>query len=157
MKIAKKIAWALLIVFVGMQFIRPEKNQAEAGHEHAFVTETNPSAEVRTILMESCFDCHSNNTAYPWYNNIAPVSFWIAGHVDEGKEHLNISAWDSYDTQKKEHKFEEVVEVMEEKSMPLNEYTWTHEEARLSDAQIDAVMEWAKRTRMLYQLGVRPE
>ncbi|NAS11707.1 heme-binding domain-containing protein [Poritiphilus flavus] len=157
MKLAKKIAWALLIIFVGMQFIRPDKNLAEDGHEQAFLTETNPPAEVRTILKESCYDCHSNNTVYPWYNNIAPVSFWIAGHVDEGKEHFNISAWDSYDAKKKDHKLEEVVEVMEEHSMPLNEYTWTHEEARLSQGQIDAILEWAKKTRSLYQLGARPE
>ena len=133
MKIAKKIAWGLLIIFIGMQFYRPEKNLAQEGHAAAFLTETNPPEEVRVILENTCYDCHSNNTVYPWYNNLAPVSYWLADHIKHGKGHLNMSDWSSYDNKKKDHKLEEVIEVMEENSMPLNEYTWTHEDARLTE------------------------
>lgn len=157
MKIGKKIAWALLLVFVAMQFIRPEKNQDSSDHLAAFLSETNPPAEVRELLKTSCFDCHSNHTEYPWYNAVAPVSYWLADHVNEGKEHLNFSAWSTYETKRKDHKLEEVVETVEEGEMPLNEYTWTHEGARLTPEQREAIIEWAKKTRALYALGGQPE
>lgn len=157
MKLGKKIAWALLLVFVGMQFIRPEKNQDSTDHLSAFLSETNPPAEVRELLKTSCYDCHSNQTEYPWYNAVAPVSYWLADHVNEGKEHLNFSAWNTYDAKRRDHKLEEVVEMVEEGEMPLNEYTWTHEGARLTEAQRKAITEWAEKTRALYSLGGQPE
>lgn len=157
MKIGKKIAWALLGVFVVMQFIRPEKNQDPGDHLAAFLSETNPPAEVRELLKTGCYDCHSNQTEYPWYNNVAPVSYWLAGHVNDGKKHLNFSAWDTYEAKRKDHKLEEVVETVKEGEMPLNSYTWTHQGARLTQQQREAITAWAQQTRALYALGDRPE
>lgn len=157
MKLLKKIAWVLLISLIVMQFIRPEKNTASADHASYFEQETNPPDEVLLVLKNTCYDCHSDNTVYPWYNNIAPVSYWLADHVDHGKGHLNFSAWESYETDKKDHKLEEVIETMESGEMPLREYTWTHSEARLTDAQRKAVIQWAETTRLLYQLDQRPQ
>ncbi len=157
MKILKKIALALLAVFLLMQFYRPEKNIAQGNHTSTFLVETNPPKNVKVILEQTCYDCHSNNTEYPWYNTIAPVSYWLANHVDEGKKHLNFSEWKGYTIKKKDHKLEEVIEMMEEGEMPLKEYTWTHEEARLTQEERGAIIEWAKRIRALYQLDLRPE
>ena len=157
MKLGKKIAWALLIIFVAMQFYRPEKNEMSGDHLSKFLEETNPPQEVAGILESSCYDCHTNQTNYPWYNQVAPVSWWLADHIEEGKEHLNFSAWESYSPKKKDHKLEEVVETVESAEMPLNEYTWTHSEANLSEEQRKAVMDWAKQTRTLYQLGDSPK
>lgn len=158
MKIGKKIAWALLLLLVAIQFYRPEKNEtADVNHLSPFLAETNPPEEVLGILKTSCFDCHSNQTRYPWYHSVAPVSFWLDGHIDEGKEHLNFSDWASYNDKKKDHKLEEVIETVEEGEMPLDSYTWTHAEARLTGAQREAVMAWARRTRTLFELGDRPE
>lgn len=157
MKIIKKVAVALLIVFVAMQFYRPEKNQAQGAHTARFLIETNPPQGVKIILQQTCYDCHSNNTVYPWYNNVAPVSYWLADHVKDGKKHLNFSAWESYSEKKKDHKLEELVEMIEIGVMPLKEYTWTHEEARLTEEQRRAIMSWAKQTRALYQLNQQPK
>ena len=157
MKITKKIAWVLLIALIIIQFIRPDRNESESAGDTIFINETNPPEEVSVILKSSCYDCHSNNTVYPWYNNIAPVSFWIADHIDHGKGHLNFSEWDKYDNKKKDHKLEEVVETVESAEMPLTEYTWTHAHARLSDQQRAAVIEWAEKTRLLYELGQQPQ
>lgn len=157
MKIVKKIAVGLLLVFVAMQFYRPEKNQAQGNHTALFLTETNPPQEVKIILQQTCYDCHSNNTEYPWYNNIAPVSYWLADHVKDGKKHLNFSDWESYSAKKKDHKLDELIEEVEEGEMPLNEYTWTHEEAQLTDQQRDDIIAWAKQTRALYQLNQLPK
>ena len=157
MKILKKILIGLLVVFIAIQFYRPEKNISKENDIAAFMQETNPPEEVRTILKTTCFDCHSNNTVYPWYDNIAPVSFWLADHIEEGKSELNFSEWATYSDKKKDHKLEELYEETEKRSMPLKEYTWTHEGARLTQAQIDAVVKWAKDTRSLYQLGNQPK
>ena len=140
-----------------MQFIRPEKNTASADHASYFEQETNPPDEVLLVLKNTCYDCHSDNTVYPWYNNIAPVSYWLADHVDHGKGHLNFSAWESYETDKKDHKLEEVIEEIKKEKMPLKEYKWTHEDARLTDDQISEISSWAAKTRALYQLGQQPE
>ncbi|MBO6531743.1 MAG: heme-binding domain-containing protein [Muricauda sp.] len=150
MKIAKKIALALLVVLVGMQFYRPEKNVAAGDYVAAFETETNPSPEVKAILNTACYDCHSDNTEYPWYNNIAPVSYWLADHIEDGKKHLNFSDWQNYDAKKKDHKLEELIEEVKEGEMPLKEYTWTHGDAKLTQEQISALVAWADGVRANY-------
>ncbi len=150
------MAVVLLLVLIAMQFYRPEKNMAQGNHTAIFITETNPPEDVKLILKSTCYDCHSNNTSYPWYNNIAPVSYWLADHVKQGKDELNFSVWGSYSAKKKDHKLEEVVAVIEEGEMPLKEYTWTHAEAKLTDAQKQAIIKWAKQSRVLYQLNQQP-
>ena len=157
MKILKKILIALLVVFVIAQFFGPEKNEGDLTSMDAFYAETNPSPEVKKILEVSCIDCHSDVTKYPWYNNITPVNYWLASHVNEGKEHFNISKWEGSPTRRKDHKFEELIEMVEAKEMPLNSYTWTHTEAKLTDNQIKALVDWAKRVRIKYSLEPRPE
>ena len=157
MQIVKRIALALLVILVAIQFYRPEKNIAEKGHDMVFIAETKPQPELVTLLKQACYDCHSNNTVYPWYNNIAPVSYWLADHVTDGKKHLNFSDWESYSIKKKDHKLEEVVEMVEDVEMPLNEYTWTHEEARLTEEQREAIIAWAKKTRELYEVSPEPK
>ena len=157
MNVGKKIAWGLLIAFVVLQFIRPAQNESSTDHLAVFLRETNPPGQVREILENSCYDCHSNHTIYPWYNGIAPISYWLADHIEHGRGHLNFSEWSAYDDKKKDHKLEEVVETIKSGAMPLREYTWTHREARLTGAQRKAVVEWAELTRALYALGERPE
>jgi len=157
MKIVKKIALALLAVLIAMQLYRPEKNSTKGDLKTTFLTETNPPPVVRSLLENACYDCHSNNTSYPWYNYIAPVSYWMAGHVNHGKEELNFSEWEVYTKKKKDHKLEEIIEMIEEDEMPLKEYRWTHDAARLTAEQKEAIMEWAQLSRALYQLNDQPQ
>ena len=81
------------------------------------------------MLKSSCYDCHSNHTKYPWYNNVTPVSWWIASHISEVKEELNFSEWENYTLKKKKHKLKEIIEETGEGEMPLRSYLWTHVEA----------------------------
>lgn len=157
MKLLKKVAIVLLVVFVGMQFYRPDKNVATGDYVKTFEQETQPNPEVQKILETTCYDCHSANTTYPWYNNIAPISYWIDGHIEEGREHLDFSDWANYSAKKKDHKLEEVVEEVEEDKMPLKEYTWTHQDARLTTDQKKALMDWAAKARNQYQAVVLQE
>lgn len=157
MKIIKKIIVLLLIVLLISQFFSPEKNEGDLASVNAFFKDTNTPEAVKLILKESCFDCHSSNTRYPWYNSITPVNYWMAGHIEEAHEELNFSTWNEYTIKKKDHKLEELVEVLEEKEMPLPSYTWTHGKAKLSETQIETVVEWAKFTRVKYGLAPKPQ
>ena len=139
----------LLVAIVIMQFIRPDKN--EGGYEslEAFKNDTKPSKEVLSILKANCFDCHTNQTHYPWYAEIAPISYWIADHVNEGKDEFNMSNWETYSIKKKDHKLEELIEEVEEGEMPLNSYTWIHGKLPVKDQEL--LLQWATLARMKYQ------
>lgn len=135
---------------VAIQLWRPEKNDAEIREVAAFEKETRPSPEVVAILENKCYDCHSNKTVYPWYSEIAPFSLWIADHVEEGNEHFNVSQWDSYDTKKRDHKLEELIEEVEEGEMPLDSYTWLH--GNITEEEKQAILLWAKEARKKYNV-----
>ncbi|ULC58849.1 heme-binding domain-containing protein [Flaviramulus sp. BrNp1-15] len=157
MRLIKKILLVLLLLFVIAQFFGPEKNKGDLSSIEPFLTETNPPEDVKLILKETCYDCHSDYTRYPWYNNITPVNYWLAAHVKDGKKHFNVSNWEGNSVKRKDHKFEELIEMVEEKEMPLKSYTWTHSEAKLTDAQIESVINWAKQVRLKYSLVPKPE
>ncbi|MGY6647680.1 heme-binding domain-containing protein [Wenyingzhuangia sp. IMCC45574] len=145
----KKVLLVIVIVLVGIQFIGVEKNDAATPEVDLFLAETKPSKEVQTILEAKCFDCHSNKTAYPWYSKIAPVSFWIGHHVEEGKEHLDFSNWANYDAKKKKHKLHEVEEEVEEDKMPLESYEKLHGD--LTETEKEALIAWAKQAMASYK------
>ena len=157
MKIVKKILLLLLIVFVISQFFRPDKNEGDLTSIAAFFDDTNPPNDVKLILKESCFDCHSSKTHYPWYSKITPVNYWMADHVKHAKGHLDFSKWNDYSVKKKDHKLEELIEMVEKKEMPLSSYTWMHAESKLTDAQIKSILDWAKLARFKYSLAPKPE
>lgn len=157
MKFLKIILVVLLIIFVLMQFFDPAENAGSTVSFESFLNDTNPDEEVTVILKTTCFDCHSDVTRYPWYNEITPLNFWLANHIEDGKKHFNISAWDDYSVKKKDHKFEELIEMVESKEMPLESYTYIHSEAKLTDSQITAVVDWGKKVRLKYSLAPQPQ
>jgi len=152
MKILKKILLLLLVALIIAQFFGPEKNEGDIISVESFLAETNPPEDVKLILTSACFDCHSYHTRYPWYNNITPFNYWLAGHVNDGKKHFNISesAWSKSELKRKDHKFEELIEMIEKKEMPLDSYTWTHSEAKLTDDQRASIIAWGKKVRAMY-------
>ena len=105
-------------------------------------TEAPVPAELREVLVESCWDCHSNETTWPWYSYVAPVSWFVADHVHEGREELNFSAWNNYDEERALHKIEEMWEHVEEGDMPLKSYLILHGGARLTDEDRAAIQQW---------------
>lgn len=98
--------------------------------------------EVRAILQTSCYDCHSNSTRWPWYSQVAPVSWWISDHVREGREHLNFSIWWTYSASERREHAEEILEEIEDGEMPPLSYTLVHGEARISEAERQTLAEW---------------
>ena len=151
MKIVKKGLLSIAIVLILAQFVGPKKNDGALTTVDAFLTETNPPADVKKILETTCFDCHSAKTSYPWYNAITPINYWLEEHIKDGKKHLNFSKWNDYSLKKKAHKMDELYEEVEAGEMPLKSYTWTHAEARLTQDQIVAVVAWGKRVQREYK------
>ena len=151
----KRILLVLLLAFIVMQFIRPDRNISDVVLDSDLVKVTNTPDEIQTILKTSCYDCHSNNTAYPWYSNIAPVSYWLDDHIEHGKGHLDFSQWSTYSAKKKAHKLEELIEEVKEHKMPLDSYLWIHKDAKLSEDQITQLTNWAQNLRTIYQSEVK--
>jgi hypothetical protein len=141
----KKILSGLGIVFVLIQFVRPVKNESD-DQTHHIATKYPMISEVEHLLKVSCNDCHSNKTAYPWYNNIQPVAWMLANHVTDGKRHLNLSTFTTLPIAVQNHKLEEIAETVEKKEMPDGSYTLfgLHKEANLTDAQRASIITWAK-------------
>jgi hypothetical protein len=140
----KKILLVILIIFVGIQFIRPARNESAGMTANDISQHYHVPAPVQEILKRACNDCHTNNTNYPWYTNIQPVGWWMQHHVDEGKHSLNFSEFGTYKPKDQDHAMEEVIEVIEKNEMPLNSYLWIHRDAKLSEADKKALMDWAK-------------
>ena len=118
----KKLGLAILIVVVLAQFFGPDKNDGDVVSIEPFLADTNPPEDVKLILKNACFDCHSDHTRYPWYNDITPINYWLADHVRHGKGDFNVSKWTEYSDKKKDHKLEELTEEVEKKHMPLPSY-----------------------------------
>ena len=143
----KKIFIGLLAIIIIIQFFRIDKTNAVSDPSlDLFTVEVVPD-EVQSLLKTACFDCHSNTAVYPWYTNVAPVSWWIKRHIDEGRDELNFNDWGSYSVKRKRHKLEEIEEMIDEKEMPLPSYLWIHGEARLTEREQKELIRWSKQLR----------
>ena len=148
-KIIKSIALLLFAALIIIQFFRLEKNLSSIdGPEANDISKVYPvPQEVASILEASCYDCHSNNTHYPWYANFQPVAWWLADHIKEGKKEINFSEFASYRIGRQYKKLEEIKKEVEEGEMPLQSYTIIHGDAKLSAAQKEILLQWASTTR----------
>jgi hypothetical protein len=144
MKRSTKILIGILIVLILIQFIRPNPNNGNALGRNDFTHEIPTSDSVMKILKVSCFDCHSNHTNYPWYAEIAPVNWWLANHVNEGKWELNFSEFITYNDRRKNKKLEEIAKLVQNHEMPLSSYTLLHRNAALNEQQIKTLVQWTK-------------
>ncbi len=141
-KSVRRVLVALLAVLIVMQFIQPDKTNPESPAEADFLAVHNVDGEVGGLIKRACYDCHSNNTRWPWYTSVAPFSYIIADHVEEGREHLNFSEWTSYSADKADHKLEECAEEVEHGEMPLSGYVALHSEADLSNEELEMLVDY---------------
>lgn len=140
-----KIFIGLGILLLLVQFIRPARNLSGDDTKH-LATQYSFPGNVAPLVEKACYDCHSNKTNYPWYSHIQPVGWWIANHVEEGKEHLNFSTFAALSPKDQRHAFKEIFETVKEGEMPLSAYTFNgfHPEARLSPLDRQAITAWAQ-------------
>ncbi|MFM2326138.1 MAG: hypothetical protein RIR31_340 [Bacteroidota bacterium] len=138
----KRFLLLLLLVFIIIQFFRPAKNTSEGISANDITTKYIVPQDVQAILKTSCYDCHSNNTYYPWYNNIQPVAWWLKNHIDEGKRELDFSEFAAYRIGRQYKKLEEINKEVKEGEMPLESYTLIHGDAKLSQEQKLSLANW---------------
>lgn len=132
----------IIILLIVIQFVDVEKNVAIAPSENAIEKYYPVPSHVQKLLKTSCYDCHSNTTVYPAYNNIQPVKWWLADHVNSGKRHLNFDEFNTYSKEKKLKKLDEIAETVRSGEMPLTSYTFIHHDAKLSDAEKSEIEKW---------------
>ncbi|MDR4953042.1 heme-binding domain-containing protein [Chryseobacterium sp. ES2] len=135
MKIAKKIIFWTLVAFALIQFFPIDRTNQPVDTKVNFVDARKSPEKIRTLLKNACYDCHSNETVYPKYAFIAPVSWSVKSHVNEGREHLNFSAWQTYNKDLKENMLNKSIQTIQNKTMPMPGYIVYHKEANLSEAE----------------------
>ena len=150
-KILKGIALALAAILLLIQFVRPLRDNPPVVGSETLEAAVEVPADVNAIIKRSCADCHSNETQYPWYSNVAPFSWLLADHIDDGRKELNFSKWNTYDARKRAHKLEEICEMVNSSSMPLPSYLWIHSDAALSADDSKKLCDWATAERAKLQ------
>jgi hypothetical protein len=145
MKALKRIIVLLLVVFIIIQFFHPKKNLATGpdSYQHDISKSFAIPDSVQKTFQVACYDCHSNNTVYPWYFKVQPVAWWMDDHIHDGKRALNFSEYETYDSVKQYKKLRKAVKALTEGWMPLSSYTWIHKNAILTKTQKDQVSKWA--------------
>jgi len=143
-KVLKIVAVLVVVGFIVLQFFGIDKTNPPVVQAETLEAAVAVPADVSQILGRACNDCHTNTTIYPWYSNIQPSGWFLKGHIDDGRRHLNFSVFNTYTPQKKSKKLEEICEQVESKEMPLPSYLWIHSESKLSDSDAKALCAWTK-------------
>jgi len=142
-KIIKKILFIGLIIFLLMQLYQPARNESfEQDITANFTKVYKVPKNVEAILRTSCYDCHSNNTNYPWYSYIQPARFLMESHIKEGKENLNFNEWGKYSKRRQNSKLESISKQIQTDQMPLAFYTLLHKNTVLNTNQKELVINW---------------
>jgi hypothetical protein len=147
MKWLKRAGIAIAILFAVAQVIRPSMTNPPVDESRTLQARAQVQPEVYAIMERSCNDCHSNKTTWPWYSQVAPVSWYLSRHVDQGRRQLNISDWAGYDNRRATRKLDEICEQVKTGEMPINTYLLIHPSAKLSEADKQALCNWAEQER----------
>ena len=144
-KVLKIILAIVLFIFIGMQFYQPALN-VDKGQVYTtdFTQAYKMPVQVKAMFQTSCYDCHSNNTKYVWYDYVQPARTLVENHIKNAKEDLNFNEWGKYSNRKQERLLNSIKEQIETKQMPLSSYTLMHTDAKLNDEQIKTLTDWLK-------------
>ena len=139
-KTLKRMGVALIIIVVALQFVPVEKTNPPA------YGQLTAPPEVQALLHRACYDCHSNETSWPWYSHVAPASLLIANDVKKGRKEVNFSTWEQYDERRRARKLKEIATQVEKGDMPLFYYLPLHPDAKLTAAERELIVKWAKQS-----------
>ena len=147
LRVLKWIAIVLIVVFLGIQFIRPARTNPPVDESQTIFARTQMTPQVSVILDRSCSDCHSNKTVWPWYSNVAPVSWLISDDVNEGRQALNLSEWGKLAEDRQDRKLRQICDEVSDGVMPLSYYLPMHPHARLSAEDKKTLCDWTEAER----------
>ena len=143
MKAVKIIIAALVLMFIAVQFIPSGIPSNKPEDEKSIANDSLITGPVLDQLRKSCFDCHSNQVDLPWYSKMAPSSWFLAGHINEGRSHLNFSEWEDYSNREKVRILEEIKDEVASGGMPLKSYLLIHRDAKTDSAEVAVILKWA--------------
>jgi hypothetical protein len=138
------IGIGLIVLLIIIQFFHPEKNSSHLDEENDIITFASPPDQIATLLTKACYNCHSNQTVYPWYNHISPVSWYLSRHIMKGKKQLNFSEYGNKDKADRIGLLVKICEELEAGTMPLKSYRIIHKEARLTQEERKMICDWTE-------------
>ena len=144
------LKWTAIVLACGfllMQFSRPARTNPVADESRALEASLHVPPEMKVILARACDDCHSNRTRWPWYSQVAPVSWWLTDHVRHGRSYMNFSDWARYNRRDADHLLNEICQTVKEGYMPLSSYTLMHRNAILSAQDVGTLCAWSQTER----------
>lgn len=140
----KKILLIILVAIIAIQFIQPARNKNGQVSPTDISKVVSVPQNVALLLRNACYDCHSNNTTYPWYANVQPIGWILARHISDGKKELNFSDFGSHTNRRQQSKFKAIASQIKDDEMPLYSYTIIHKNARLSKEEKALIINWAQ-------------
>lgn len=138
----KKILLALIAFMIIAQFFRIDKTNPPVIAANDILVSTAAPENIKNMMKAACYDCHSSETKYPWYMDIAPISWWTKRHVNNGRSSLNFSEWVTFSAKKKKHKLEESALKVRKKWMPISSYLLMHPEAKMTEEEREELASW---------------
>jgi len=147
LRVLKWMAIVLVVLFLVIQFIRPARTNPPVDESQTIFARTQMTPQVAAILERSCRDCHSNKTVWSWYTNVAPISWWLSNHVNEGRQNLNLSEWGKLPPDRQDRKLRQICDEVSDGVMPLSSYLPMHPQARLSDQDKKTLCDWTEAER----------
>jgi hypothetical protein len=136
----------VILILVGLQLVHTPRNESTHHSKYDLFAKYPAPAAIEGALRESCYDCHSDNTRYPWYDTIQPVAWWVGRHVEEGRDHLDFSEFGRYSTKQAARKLSEAYDEIDDDTMPLKSYRLLHPKSRLSPQIKKQVLAWLEAT-----------
>jgi len=149
-KILRVLKWMVIVLvalFLVIQFIRPARTNPPVDESQTIFGRTQMTPQVSAILERSCRDCHSNKTVWPWYTNVAPISWWLSNHINEGRQNLNLSEWGKLPPDRQDRKLRQICDEVSDGMMPLSSYVPMHPQAKLSAEDKKILCDWTEAER----------
>lgn len=143
----RNFLWILLgivVILALMQLITIDKTNPPVDQQKDFLNIQKTPTETASLIRNACYDCHSNETEYPWYSSYAPFSWMIKKHIDNGRGNLNFSTWADYSEEKKMYKLDEIIEEIEMHKMPIKSYANMHPKAQLTREQLQSIVDYSR-------------
>jgi hypothetical protein len=147
MRVAKRILFVLLLIGVFIQFSKPVKNVQNTIPGTDIARLYSMPVTVSGALRNSCYDCHSNNTHYPWYAQIQPAAWYMTRHIKNGKKDLNFNEFGTYSNRKQQSKLRAIASAIKDGTMPISSYLMIHKDAKLTELQKTLIVQWATATK----------
>ena len=140
--LVRRVAIVCIGGALAIQLVRPDRTNPATDPSRTMAAVLQVPSEVASVLERGCRDCHSHDTRWPWYSNVAPVSWFVIDHVNHGRRHFNYSDWAQYDKDQVPRLLKDSCALTRKEEMPISSYLWLHQEARLSDRDIAALCDW---------------